>query len=104
MYAGFVKEFLMSENICRVSFKLPKEAAPNAESVNLVGDFNLWDIYATPMKKDTEGNFRVTVDLEKGREYQFRYVTDETKWENDWHADKYVPSPIGEAMNSVVIV
>jgi hypothetical protein len=31
-------------------------------------------------------------------------LIDETKWENDWHADKYVPTPYGNAENSVVVV
>lgn len=83
---------------------LPQDAAPDAKSVNIVGDFNNWDIYGTPMKRDIKGNFIVTVDLEAGREYQFRYLIDETRWENDWKADRYVPTPYGHSDNSVVSV
>ncbi|MBF0473234.1 MAG: isoamylase early set domain-containing protein [Nitrospirae bacterium] len=102
--AGVTKKFLKSNNLCKVSFKFPKDAATHCTSVNLVGDFNAWDIYATPMKKDADGNFIVTIDLEKGREYQYRFLIDETRWENDWHADRYVPSPYGQVENSVVVV
>jgi 1,4-alpha-glucan branching enzyme len=98
------KKYLKDKNICRVTFKLPKDAAPEARSVNIVGDFNNWDIYGTPMKRDTNGNFTVSVDLEAGREYQFRYLIDEMRWENDWKADRYVPSPYGHADNSIVTV
>ena len=69
-----------------------------------MGEFNGWDVYATPMKKLKDGSFTVTLDLEKGRTYQFRYLIDETRWENDWEADKYVPTPFGNIENSVVIV
>lgn len=97
------KQNLKSKPVCKVTFKLPAEAAPNADVVHVVGDFNSWDIYATQMKKLRDGSFTVTVDLEQGGEYQFRYLIDETSWENDWDADKYVPTPFGNADNSVVV-
>lgn len=96
------KQNLKTKPICKVTFKLPGEAAPNAEVVHIVGDFNSWDIYATRMKKLKDGSFTATVDLEQGHEYQFRYLIDESTWENDWAADKYVSSPFGNAENSVV--
>ncbi|HNQ97975.1 MAG TPA: isoamylase early set domain-containing protein, partial [Treponemataceae bacterium] len=48
--------------------------------------------------------FSITLVLEQGREYQFRYLMDESRWENDWAADKYSPSQYGNCDNSVVIV
>ncbi len=99
---GIKKEFLKTKNACRVTFRLPKIAAPDAKSVCVVGDFNNWDIHANPMKKLEDEDYAVTLDLEPGREYQFRYLIDESKWENDWNADKYVKSPYGDSDNSVV--
>jgi len=104
MTAGITKEYLKSRNLCKVTFRLPKIAAPNAKSVYIVGDFNNWNMHAHPMKKSREGNYTVTLELEPGREYQFRYFIDETKWENDWNADKYVKSPYGDSDNSVVVI
>ena len=102
------KQFLKSKPVCKVTFRLPSEAAKDANTVHIVGDFNSWDIYATPMKKLKDGSFTVTVDLETdketNKEYQFRYLIDENTWENDWSADKYVPTPFGNAENSVVVV
>jgi len=46
----------------------------------------------------------VTVELKPGREYQFGYLIDESKWVNDWNADKNVKSPYGDSDNSVVVV
>jgi len=102
--AGIKKEYLKRGNLCKVTFRLPKIVAPNAKSVYVVGDFNNWNIHAHPMKKSKDGNYTVTLALDPGREYQFRYFVDETKWENDWNADKYVKSPYGDSDNSVVVV
>ncbi len=98
------KQYLKNKPICKVTFKLSKEAAGSARTVHVVGEFNGWDAYRTPMKKLKDGTFAVTLDLDVGREYQFRYLIDETVWENDWNADKYVPGPFGNCENSVVVV
>ena len=76
----------------------------DAKSVSVVGDFNNWNISAHPMRKLKSGDYTVTLDLEPGREYQFRYFIDESKWDNDWNADKYIQSPFAGHDNSVVIV
>jgi CheY-like chemotaxis protein len=98
------KKFLETKKASRITFRLPKVAAPDAKSVCIVGDFNNWDIHANPMKKQENKDYVILLDLEQGREYQFRYLIDESKWENDWKADKYVKSPYGDSDNSVVIV
>lgn len=87
-----------------MTFRLPRIAAPEAETVSVVGEFNSWDIHATPMKKLKKGDFTITLDLQPGREYQFRYLIDGSVWENDWNADRYVRSPYGDSDNSVVLV
>jgi len=97
------KEYLKSKKVVKVTFRLPKVAAVNAKNVHVVGDFNGWSIYANPMKRLKKGEFTTTIELEPGREYQFRYLIDEDRWENDWNADKYVKSPFGSD-NSVIVV
>ena len=101
---GIKKEYFKTKNICRVTFRLPKKEASDAKNVCIVGDFNNWNIHANPMKKLKKGDYTIKLDLEPGREYQFRYFIDESKWEKDWNADKYVKSPYGRFDNSVVIV
>lgn len=86
--------------VVKVTFSLPKDV--QAEAVYLVGDFNDWDEKATAMKGDKEGGFSATVSLEKGREYQFRYLVNGNEWHNDWNADKYVQNSFG-GDNSVVV-
>ena len=101
---GMKKEYLKSRKICKVTFRLPKIAAPKAKSVCLVGEFNNWNMYANPMKKLKNGNYTLTLVLKPGKEYQFRYLIDGNKWENDWNADKYVRNPYGDSDNSVIII
>ena len=84
----------------RVTFELP--SGTWAERVNLVGDFNDWDTMATHMTQNrSNGNWRVTVELESGRRYRFRYLVDGKDWLNEWHADDYVENPYGSS-DSVV--
>ncbi len=98
------KKYLKKKPVCKVTFKLPKEATNAAETVHVVGDFNDWDTLATPMKRLRNGDFTATVDLELYKEYQFRYLKNENDWENDRDADKQVPSPFAGSENSVVVV
>ena len=100
---GIKKQYLKSKAACRVTFRLPKEASAGARNVMVVGEFNDWDRDAAPMKKLGSGDFTATLELQAGKDYRFRYLVDGAHWENDWHADRYEPSPYG-GDNSVVVV
>ncbi|MEL6403287.1 MAG: isoamylase early set domain-containing protein [Chloroflexota bacterium] len=94
------KQYLKSKPVCKVTFYVPEEV--EAEEVHLVGDFNEWSENATPMEQLKDGRFKAVLDLEQGREYQFRYLVNGSEWHNDWDADRYVPNPfLGD--NSVVV-
>ena len=92
---GIRKEYTKSHTICCATFRLPKEAAPKARKVTIVGDFNDWDKEAAPLKKLENGDFMITLEINSGKEYRFRYLIDGHMWENDWRADKYVKNPYG---------
>jgi len=98
------KRYLKSKPVCKVTFEVPRKAAPGAASVGLAGDFNGWDPQVTPLARKKNGDFNVTLELATGREYQFRYVIDGQTWENDWQADRYAPSEVPGVENSVVAV
>jgi len=98
------KQYLKSKPLCKVTFRLNADEAHNASKARLVGDFNAWDTAVSPMKKLKNGDFTQTLDLPTDHEYQFRYLLDDDHWENDWHADRYIPSPVAESDNSVVSV
>ena len=96
------KSFLKTKPQANVTFELPAEAAEGASKVTLVGEFNDWNETATELKKLKSGIFKTTLKLETGKEYQFRYLIDGEKWENDWAADKYVANEVSFEENSVV--
>jgi len=99
------KQYVKSRQIWKVTFELPEDELSEgleADSVHLVGEFNDWDTNRTPMKRGKRGVFRVMVELEPGREVQFRYLVNGEHWCNDWHADAYVPGGLGED-NCVVV-
>jgi 1,4-alpha-glucan branching enzyme len=102
---ALTKQYLKSKPVCKVTFSLPAEAVADSKEVALVGDFNEWSTgSATPLKKQKDGSYKTTLELEPGKEYQYRYILDGSKWINDWAADKYVPSGNSSDENSVVVL
>ena len=101
---GIKKEYLEGGNLCKVTFRLPSVAARGAKNVCIVGDFNNWNTRANPMKRLENEDYEISLKVEPRKEYHFRYLIDDSKWENDWNADKYVKSPLGDSDNSVVVV
>lgn len=99
---SFKKQTLKTRPICKVSFRVSKEAAKGAKTIFVVGDFNEWSETASPMKALKSGDFTTVLELDTSKaEYQFRYLYDGQTWENDWEADAYVDNGAG-AENSVI--
>jgi len=96
------KQYLKTKPMCKVTFRISEEMGNSVGTAHVVGEFNNWNLYSTPMKKLKKGAFTATLDLEKGREYQFRYLLDDNTWENDASADRFVPTPFGDGENSVI--
>ena len=87
----------------KVTFTLPKEAVQTAKTVAVVGEFNNWDIVdGIALKKQKDGSFTTTLELEAGKEYQYRFLINGEVWENAWDAPKYVETAFG-TFNSVVL-
>jgi 1,4-alpha-glucan branching enzyme len=87
---SLTKRYLKSKPVCKVTFRLPREAGEWAQSAAVVGEFNGWNRKKHPMKKLKDGGFTTTIDLNQGESYQFRYLLDGRVWENDRDADGYV--------------
>ena len=95
-------EFIPAEPpTVEVTFTLPREVG--AADVLLCGDFNGWTSAPTPLAQGNDGAWQVTLPLEPGNSYHYRYLLDGQRWENAWQADRYEPNPFGSD-NSVVIV
>ncbi|HKZ85234.1 MAG TPA: isoamylase early set domain-containing protein [Anaerolineae bacterium] len=91
------KQYNEARQTCTVTFTLPE--AIQAERACLVGEFNDWDAAATPMTRGEDGIYRATLDLEPGREYQFRYLVDGERWHNGFGEDNgVVVTPGGESV------
>ncbi|MEJ2554879.1 MAG: isoamylase early set domain-containing protein [Anaerolineae bacterium] len=86
--------------IARVTFTLPDSLW--ADAVYLVGDFNDWNRTSHPFRQDRQGQWILTVDLEPGRAYQFRYLCNGQNWMNDSQADAHVYNHYGSD-NFVII-
>lgn len=83
----------------RITFMLP--ASFWADTIHVVGDFNRWSPTATPLRLDDMG-WSVTLDLDAGRSYQYRYLVDGVEWLNDCHADCYELDHAGVEISVVV--
>lgn len=96
------KTYSKSKPVCKVTFEVSADTVNGAKSVGLVGDFNEWN--PTALKKQKDGAFKASVELEKGKEFAFRYLVDNENWINDEAADKYIPSGVSYEENSVVVL
>ncbi len=56
-------------------------SAPEAKDVFLAGEFNQWDIYSLPMKKDKKGVWKIKIKLPPGR-YEYKFFADNGWVEN----------------------
>ena len=66
-----------------------------AQTAAVCGEWNDWSADVGVMRRDAAGGFSLTVDLDAGRTYRFRYLLDGERWDNDWAADAYVPNSFG---------
>ena len=94
------KEYRENGSVCDVTFVLPSVLV--VRSANIVGDFNEWNEESMPLTRTDDGVWHITLSLEAGKEYEYRFLVNDVEWHNDWEADKYVPNPFG-AENSVVV-
>lgn len=83
----------------RVTFSMP--ASIWADTIHLVGDFNNWSVTANPLRLQEHG-WSVSLELDAGRAYHYRYLINGSEWNSDWNTDSYAPSKYG-GDDSVVI-
>ena len=98
------KQYLKSKGICKVTFTVPELESNGVQNIHVVGEFNRWSTSASPMKRSKKGIFKTSLDLEPGREYQFRYLLNDDHWANDAEADKSADTPFADARNSVIVL
>lgn len=74
----------------KVTFAVPGDDPRLPASV--VGDFNGWDPTAHRMRPRSNGTWSAVVTLDAGREYQFRYRSEDGGWFDEDEADGRVPN------------
>lgn len=84
-----------------VQFVLDARSAGNATQVSVVGDFNNWDVSATPMTRDASV-WTVSLPMSQGR-HLYAFVMDGTRWLADPRAPSATDADFGRP-TSVIIV
>ena len=79
----------------RASVTFTLDPAVGAQAAAVCGEWNDWPAGAGVMRRDAEGGFSVTVDLEAGRAYRFRYLLDGQRRDNDRAAGACLPRGFG---------
>ena len=89
----------------KIIFTITAEALEGASGAMLLGDFNNWDPQHAPsLQQQVDGNFATTIELEAGNTYQYRFLLNDGRWVNDYHAQYYTPVPGLHIDNSVITV
>ena len=101
---SITKKYSSSGVTCKVTFTYPTYAADGVKTVQILGDFNNWDAFKAPKMKKGKEEFSITLELNTGRIYEFRYLLDGSRWDNDYNADNYSPAPYAGVKNSVLVL
>jgi hypothetical protein len=89
----------------KVKFVLAAEIVADASNGLILGEFNNWDLEnGFSLKKAKDGSMTATLNLEAGRSYQYRYLLEGGRWENDHNAHGYSNVEGFDIVNCVVHV
>jgi len=69
-------------------------AAPDADKVMLAGDFTEWDSAPKSMRKLKSGVWKTSVNLEKNKKIQYRFLVD-GQWVDDPECQDRIPNGFG---------
>jgi 1,4-alpha-glucan branching enzyme len=81
----------------KVTFALPDSGEP----VSVVGDFNGWDPTVSPLRRRSNGTRSVTVVLDSGKPYSFRYLAN-GRFFDETEADAWPPNGYGDTHSVIV--
>lgn len=87
-----VGDRLRSCRLVTVEFVMP--ACVGAATADLVAEFAAW--VPLGMDRRDDGSFVVSLRLEPGRSWRYRFLLDQERWINDWTADDYVSGDDGQ--------
>ena len=87
------------ESKVRVSFAMPA-IVDGCSCLYLVGRFNEWNESVYRMQRANDGTWSLTLELESGREFQYRFRTNDGRWLND-PAAPHARHPFGSEISLV---
>lgn len=93
------------KNVKNVKLTIPAHLVHNATSAQALGDFNNWtpsDFSKMTLQED--GSLAVTLSLEAGKSYQYRFFLNDGRWLNDPSAQGYEEQATYFTHNSIVFV
>jgi 1,4-alpha-glucan branching enzyme len=97
-----LKKEVAGNSTMRITFRVSKQLW--ADQVALIGEFNNWDPHTHLLQQThLDTDWHITLELERGHSYHFRYLVDGESWMDDDQADGYVLDAFGR-IDSVVIV
>lgn len=68
----------------KITFTLPAANIMGAEGCAVLGEFNNWNLdKATFMQKQQDGSMLAELELESGKDFQYRYLLSNGSWVND---------------------
>lgn len=89
----------------KVTFLLSSHIVAEASEGLLLGDFNDWNRdNGIPLSRNEDGSLSITIELEPGQAYQYRYLLNDGRWENDDTAQYYVSAEGLYVENCVVVI
>ena len=85
------KSYNKNKSNCKVTFQYSPEESETIETIQVLGNFNLWgDEKKLFLKKRKDGTFSNSINLAAQNEYEFRYLINEKTWITDKDADRCV--------------
>lgn len=75
--------------------------APEAQRVQLAGDFNAWDPDAHPLERTSDERWEIRLDLSPGR-YEYKFLVD-GQWQKDPDCTDFASNPFGDE-NCVLVL
>jgi predicted flap endonuclease-1-like 5' DNA nuclease len=89
----------------KVTFTLSADVVADATEALLLGEFNNWDQNSgISLKKQKDGSFKASANLEAGKTYQYRYLLNDGRWVNDLNAENFAYADGFAVENCVITV
>ena len=88
----------------KVTFILDKGDFSEFDDIRVMGDFNGWHYEKGLIMELKKNQFKASISLKSGQNYEFRYILNGRHWFNDPQADGLVESPFYGISNTLLVL